>query len=103
MQTAPFQLATPFDGPAPAQPSSNRPAQAGAGVNGLSGEAGGGSWAGLVAGLGWAGWARTGWAGVAMLARAGLAWVAPTWGGLGRGWYELGGAGWDWAGHGLRL
>ena len=62
-----------------------------------------GGWAGLVAGLGWAGWARTGWAGVAMLARAGLAWVAPTWGGLGRGWYELGGAGWDWAGHGLRL
>ena len=56
-----------------------------------------------MAGLGWAGWARTGWAGVAMLARAGLAWVAPTWGGLGRGWYELGGAGWDWAVHGLRL
>ena len=65
MQTAPFQLATPFDGPAPAQPSSNRPAQAGAGVNGLSGEAGGG------AGLGW--WQA--WAGPAGLARAGLAWL----------------------------
>lgn len=73
MQTAPFQLATPFDGPAPAQPSSNRPAQAGAGVNGLSGEAGGGlGWAGGRPGLGRLGSHGLGWRGYASTGRTGL-------------------------------